>query len=130
MLVTLNSYQSLGKLNIGKASTSLILTFEAKNAFGRCPYICIIGKQCYLDVGFYYIIYTVLYSVICRPSDHTVGRLRAENRTRAGRPRGTLPLDHYTSLLFIYLFIIYYLFICYLDVALIFKAKIGCLTYF
>ena len=48
----------------------------------------------------------LLYSVICRPSDHTVGRPRAENRTRDGRSRGkdshhqptTPPCDHHTSL--------------------------------
>ena len=34
--------------------------------------------------------YTVLqyYSVICRPSDHTVGMPRAEIRTQDGRSRG------------------------------------------
>ena len=32
------------------------------------------------------------YSVICRPSDHTEGRPRAEIRTRAGRPRGSILL--------------------------------------
>ena len=40
-------------------------------------------------MGFYYIIHTVqYYSVICRPSDYTVGRPRAEIRTRARQPRG------------------------------------------
>ena len=42
--------------------------------------------------GFYYIIYTVLYSVICRPSDHTVQTLhgpRYEPR-RGGLEAGTL----------------------------------------
>ena len=52
-----------------------------------------------LNVFFYnfvlgFIILFVQYdSVICRPSDHTVGRLRAEIRTRAGwiRDRDTTP---------------------------------------
>ena len=34
-------------------------------------------------------LYTVqYYSAICRPTEHTVGRLQVEIRTRAGRPRG------------------------------------------
>ena len=36
----------------------------------------------------FYIIFIQYYSMICRPSDHTVGRPRAEIRTRAGRLRG------------------------------------------
>ena len=34
------------------------------------------------------ILFIQYYSVICRPSDHIVGRPRAEIRTRAGRPKG------------------------------------------
>ena len=40
----------------------------------------------------FYVVFIILfiqyYSVICRPSDHTVGRPRAEIRTRARRLRG------------------------------------------
>ena len=38
--------------------------------------------------SFYWFLLYYSYSVICRPSDQTVGRPRAEIRTRAGRPRG------------------------------------------
>ena len=38
--------------------------------------------------GVFLILFIQYYSVICRTSDHTVGRPRAEIRTRAGRPRG------------------------------------------
>ena len=49
--------------------------------------------------GVFIILFMQYYSVICRPSDHTVGRPRAEIRTRPGGPEaGTLPLDHHTSL--------------------------------
>ena len=41
----------------------------------------------HLGLGFF-TFFLQYYSVICRPSDHTVGRPRAEIRTRAGRPRG------------------------------------------
>ena len=34
------------------------------------------------------ILFIQYYSVICRPSDHTVGRPQAKIRTRVGRPRG------------------------------------------
>ena len=48
--------------------------------------------------------------MICRHSDHTVGRPRAENRTRAGRPRGrdTTPRPpHLPKTNFMYQFMIY-----------------------
>ena len=38
--------------------------------------------------GVFILLFIQYYSVTCRPSDHTVGRPRAEIRTRAGRPRG------------------------------------------
>ena len=38
--------------------------------------------------GVFIILFIQYYNVICRPSDHTVGRPRAEIRTQAGRPRG------------------------------------------
>ena len=41
-----------------------------------------------LFIWFFIILFIQYYSVICRPSDHTVGRPRAEIRTRAGRPKG------------------------------------------
>ena len=41
----------------------------------------------HLGLGFY-TLFVQYYSVICRPSDHTVGRPLAENRTRDGRSRG------------------------------------------
>ena len=49
--------------------------------------------------GFLYILFIQYNSVICRPSNHTVGRPWAEIRTGAGRPRGrdTTPIDHHTS---------------------------------
>ena len=59
---------------------------------------------------FIFIIFIQYYSVICRPSDHTVGRPRAKIQTRAGLPRGrdttprpphllaTTPPCHHTSL--------------------------------
>ena len=51
------------------------------------PYFFFFFFICLL--GFYYFNHTVMYySMICRPSDHTVGRPRAETRTWAGRPRG------------------------------------------
>ena len=39
-------------------------------------------------LGGFIILFIQYNSVICRPSDHTVGRPRAEIRTRDGRPRG------------------------------------------
>ena len=46
------------------------------------------------------ILFIQYYSTNCRHWDHSVGRHRAETRTRAGRPRGKpLPLDHHTSFL-------------------------------
>ena len=33
-------------------------------------------------------LFTQYYSALCRPSDHTLGRLRTEIRTRDGRSRG------------------------------------------
>ena len=49
--------------------------------------------------GFLYILFIQYNNVICRPLNHTVGRTRAEIRTRAGRPAaGTLLLlDHHPS---------------------------------
>ena len=41
----------------------------------------------HLGLGFYSL-FVQYYSVICRPSAHTVGRPRAENQTRNGRSRG------------------------------------------
>ena len=41
----------------------------------------------HLGLGFY-TLFVQYYSLICRPSDHTVGRPRAENRTRDGQSRG------------------------------------------
>ena len=38
--------------------------------------------------GIFIILFIQYYSVTCRPSDHTVGRPRAEIRTRDGRSRG------------------------------------------
>ena len=35
-----------------------------------------------------YTLFVQYYSASCRPSDHTVGRPQAENRTRDGRSRG------------------------------------------
>ena len=59
--------------------------------------------------GLLYIYTVLLYTVIGRHSDHTVGSHRAENGTRHGQPRSKvtnhysrpthLQLDHYTSLL-------------------------------
>ena len=43
------------------------------------------------------------YSVICRPSDHTVGRPRAEIRTRAGWPRSRDTTPRPPHLLFLQL---------------------------
>ena len=37
-----------------------------------------------------FIVFIQYYSVICRPSVHTVGRPQAEIRTRDGQSRGTL----------------------------------------
>ena len=40
----------------------------------------------HLGLGFYNL-FVQYYSVICRPSDHTVGRPPAENRTQDGQSR-------------------------------------------
>ena len=63
-------------------------------------------QQMFFLKSFYWgfiILFIQYYSMICRPSDHTVGRPRAEIRTRAGRPRGrdTTPRPPHLRILFI-----------------------------
>ena len=52
-----------------------------------CYFSCFFRFTVHLGLGFY-ILFVQYYSVICCPSEHIVGRPRAENRTRDGRYRG------------------------------------------
>ena len=53
----------------------------------------------------------------CRPSDHTVGRPGPRIEPGPGGPEaGTLPLDHYTSLLRLYILRIHMQNLCYIFV--------------
>ena len=58
--------------------TVLYSVYEGKNFF--------IDFTAHLGLGFSTLL-VQYYSVICRPSDHTVGRPRAEMRTWYGRSR-------------------------------------------
>ena len=71
-----------------------------------CVYLFFLDSQSRTRV--FNTLYIQYYSMICRPSDHTVGRPQAEIRTRDGRSRATRP-PHLLMLGFSGTFAFYYM---------------------